>query len=133
MPSALPRTRRAGKRTSEARRRVAAIETGSEWALHLFQKLKKSFGQTPQAYPEDPRDTFRRHVWISPFYEDPLDELRELIGVEHMLMGSDFPHAEGLTEPSSYIKDLRNFAFSDADARAIMRDNGLGLAQRRPA
>jgi predicted TIM-barrel fold metal-dependent hydrolase len=112
--------------------RMAAIETGSEWVLHLFQKLKKSFGQTPQAYPEDPRETFRRHVWISPFYEDPLDELRELIGADHMLMGSDFPHAEGLAEPSSYIKDLRNFAFSDEDAKAIMRDNGLALARRRP-
>ena len=24
------------------------------------------------AYPEDPRETFRRHVWVSPYYEDEL-------------------------------------------------------------
>ena len=48
-------------------------------------------------------------------------------------MGSDFPHAEGLAEPSSYIKDLRNFAFTDEQARLVMRDNGLALSQRRPA
>jgi len=113
--------------------RIAAIETGSEWVLHLHQKLTKSWGQTPHAYPEDPRLTFRRHVWVSPFYEDPLDELRHLLGADHILMGSDFPHAEGLAEPSSYIKDLRNFDFTDGEARLVMRDNGLALSQRRPA
>ena len=64
-------------------------------------------------YPEDPRETFKRHVWVSPFYEDELDRLRDLIGADHILMGSDYPHAEGLAEPASYIKDLRNFAYSD--------------------
>src|SRR6478736_595365 len=68
--------------------RIAAIETGSEWVFHLHQKLKKSWGQTPHAYPEDPRQTFKRHVWVSPFYEDPLGELRDLLGVDRILMGS---------------------------------------------
>ena len=113
--------------------RVAAVETGSDWVFHLFEKLKKSFGQTPFAYPEDPRETFRRHVWVSPFYEDELGELRKLIGSDRLLMGSDFPHAEGLAEPVTYYKDLKNFAFTDADCRLIMRDSGLALSQRRPA
>ena len=112
--------------------RVASIETGSDWVFHLFEKLKKSFGQTPHAYPEDPRLTFQRHVYVSPFYEDELDRLRDLVGVEHLLMGSDFPHAEGLADPSSYIKDLRNFNFTDAEARLVMRDNGIALSSRRP-
>lgn len=113
--------------------RLASIETGSAWVFHLFEKLKKSFGQTPRAYAEDPRETFRRHVWVSPFYEDELDRLRELIGPERILMGSDYPHAEGLAEPASYIKDLKNFNFSDEDCRRIMRDNGLALSVRRPS
>jgi predicted TIM-barrel fold metal-dependent hydrolase len=113
--------------------RLAAIETGSDWVFHLFEKLKKSFGQTPNAYPEDPRETFRRHVWVSPFYEDELGELRTLMGADHLLMGSDYPHAEGLAEPASYIKDLRNFDFSDRDCRLVMRENGLALSRRRPA
>ncbi|HET6874724.1 MAG TPA: amidohydrolase family protein [Acidimicrobiales bacterium] len=113
--------------------RVASIETGSDWVFHLFEKLTKSWGQTPKAYPEDPRETFKRHVWISPFYEDELGRLRELLGADHILMGSDYPHAEGLAEPASYIKDLRNFDYSDEDCRLVMRDNGFALAQRRPA
>ena len=100
--------------------------------FHLFDKLKKSYGQTPHAYPEDPRDTFRRHIFVSPYYEDELGELRDLIGSEQIVMGSDYPHAEGLADPSAYIKDLRNFNYSDQDCKMIMRDNGIALSIRRP-
>ena len=48
-------------------------------------------------------------------------------------MGSDYPHAEGLADPSSYIKDLRNFDFTEDESKMIMRDNGIALSQRRPA
>jgi predicted TIM-barrel fold metal-dependent hydrolase len=113
--------------------RVAAIETGSDWVFPLFDRLAKSFGMQPQLYPEDPRETFKRHCFVSPYYEDKLDRLHALLGAERILMGSDFPHAEGLAEPATYINDLKHFDFSDADARLIMRDNGLGLSRRRPA
>jgi predicted TIM-barrel fold metal-dependent hydrolase len=112
--------------------RVAAIETGSDWVFHLFEKLKKVFGQLPHTFPEDPRDTFRQHIWVSPFYEDRLSELKDLIGVDRLLMGSDFPHAEGLAEPTAYIRDLRNADFSDAESKRVMRDNGRALARRIP-
>jgi predicted TIM-barrel fold metal-dependent hydrolase len=111
--------------------RVAAIETGSDWVFHLFDKLKKSFGQTPQAWTEDPRETFRRHVWVAPFYEDALAGLRDLIGADRILMGSDFPHAEGLAQPAAFVRDLRSAGYSDADCRLAMRDNGRALTTRR--
>jgi predicted TIM-barrel fold metal-dependent hydrolase len=113
--------------------RVASIETGSDWVFHLFEKLTKSFGQTPLAYPEDPRETFKRHVWVSPFYEDPLGDLRELIGADRVLMGSDYPHAEGLAEPLSYLDDLKRYDYSDADCQLVMRENGRALSRRRTA
>ena len=37
------------------------------------------------------------------------------------------------SNPASYIKDLKNFNFSDDECRLVMRDNGLVLASRRPA
>jgi predicted TIM-barrel fold metal-dependent hydrolase len=58
--------------------------------------------------------------------------LRDLLGADHILMGSDYPHAEGLAEPGSYMKDLKNFNYPDEDCRLVMRDNGLALSQRRP-
>jgi predicted TIM-barrel fold metal-dependent hydrolase len=101
--------------------------------FHLFEKLAKSYGQAPNQFAEDPRDTFRRHIWVSPFYEDKLDGLLELVGAGHILMGSDYPHVEGLAEPASYIKDLRNFDYTPEQCQTVMRDNGRFLATCRPA
>ena len=44
---------------------------------------------------------FREHVWVAPFYEDDLSKLKDLIGVERIVMGSDWPHAEGLYDPKN--------------------------------
>jgi predicted TIM-barrel fold metal-dependent hydrolase len=110
--------------------RVASIELGSDWVVNLWKKMKKSFGQRPQDFPEDPRETFRRHVWVSPFYEDDLGALRDLVGASQILMGSDWPHAEGLADPLTYIDDLQRFGMSNEECRLIMRENGLALSRR---
>jgi predicted TIM-barrel fold metal-dependent hydrolase len=112
--------------------RMASIESGSTWVFHLFEKLTKSWGQIPFIYKEDPRETFRRHVWVSPFYEDELASLLKLVGETHIVMGSDYPHVEGLADPASYIKDLENFDYTTEQCRTVMRDNGLALSVRRP-
>jgi predicted TIM-barrel fold metal-dependent hydrolase len=111
--------------------RVATIESGSEWVPVLLHKLAKAFGQMPGAFAEDPRETLRRHVWVSPYYEDDLEALRDAIGAERILFGSDFPHAEGLAEPTSFRHDLKGFA--DDEVRLAMRENARALAVRRPA
>jgi predicted TIM-barrel fold metal-dependent hydrolase len=112
--------------------RMASIEVGSAWVFHLFEKLTKTHGQVPHLFPEDPRETFKRHIWISPFYEDELASLLRLVGPDHILMGSDYPHVEGLADPASYIKDLQNFDYTPEQCQTVMRDNGLFLATRRP-
>ena len=98
--------------------RMASIETGSDWVFHLFDKLKKSYSQTPYVYPEDPRETFRRHVWVSPYYEDDLAGLRDLIGADHMLMGSDYPHAEGPRRPEHVHQGPRELRLHAPRTRA---------------
>ena len=71
---------------------------------------------------------FRRQVWVSPYYEDDLLDLRDTIGADHMLFGSDFPHAEGLSDPVSFVDDLEGF--SAAEIEQVMRSNGLELTRR---
>jgi predicted TIM-barrel fold metal-dependent hydrolase len=111
--------------------RVATIESGSEWVPGLLKKLAKSWKQTPALYDgQDPVEQFRRHVWVAPYYEDDIVALVDAIGADHVLFGSDWPHAEGLADPRSFIDDLAGL--SDEAIRLIMRDNGLALAQPRP-
>ena len=58
---------------------------------------------------------------MAPFYEDDIVLLAETIGVEKLMFGSDFPHAEGLEVPTAFIHDLHGF--NDADIRKIMHHN----------
>ncbi len=86
--------------------RVAAIESGSEWVVPLMKKLEKAYAQNPHAFGADPVQQLRDHVWVAPFYEDDIRGLADCIGVEHVLFGSDYPHAEGLADPLAFVDDL---------------------------
>ena len=99
-----------------------------------FEKLKKSYGQTPHAYPEDPRETFTRHVWVSPYYEDDLAELRDLHRRRPHPVGLRLPARRGPGRAGVVHQGPATTSASRADdARLVMRDNGLALSQRRPA
>ncbi len=112
--------------------RVASIESGSDWVLTLQKKFKKVYGQLESAFPEDPMETLRRHVWVAPYYEDDLGAVKAAMGVEHLLFGSDWPHAEGLAEPRTFAEDLRAQGFTEDEIRLIMTTNGRQLTVRKP-
>lgn len=105
--------------------RVASIENGSDWAPLLIKRLRKQANQTPWIFQEDPLETMRRCVWMTPYYEEDLHALAELIGVERILFGSDWPHGEGLAEPTDFVKELDGF--SPDEVHQIMRQNCLDL------
>jgi predicted TIM-barrel fold metal-dependent hydrolase len=110
--------------------RVASIENGSDWLHRLVKRLRKLANQTPSAFHEDPLDTVRRHVWVTPYLEDDLRALADLIGVERILFGSDWPHGEGVAQPLDFAKELS--MFSEAEARRIMRENVVELLGSSP-
>lgn len=101
--------------------RVATIELGSKWALQLLARAKTAYGKQPQIFKKDPVEVLREHVWVSPFYEDNLTSLRDALGVEKLIFGSDWPHPEGLATPGEYIDHLADF--SDLDRQLVMADN----------
>jgi predicted TIM-barrel fold metal-dependent hydrolase len=112
--------------------RVASVELGASWVPFLLRRLDHAgglvdrritaFGQTLSGRPSE---IFRQHVWVSPFPEEDIPALTEKIGVGQVLMGSDWPHAEGTPEPADYVQALQKF--DAASVKRIMRDNALGL------
>ena len=70
-------------------------------------------------------------MWVAPFYEDDLATLRTVLGIDRLLFGSDWPHAEGLPEPRDFALDLRRNGFTEDEIRTIMTTNGRSLTVRR--
>jgi predicted TIM-barrel fold metal-dependent hydrolase len=105
--------------------RVATIECGSQWLAPLLSRLRKAYGQMPMAFHHDPVEQLRRNVWVAPYYEDDLDELKRTIGADHILFGSDYPHAEGLAQPTDFVHDCKGY--DEDELRLVMRENAMAL------
>jgi predicted TIM-barrel fold metal-dependent hydrolase len=102
--------------------RVASIESGGDWVAGFLDHVADTYKKMPHAFEQDPVEQFKSHVWISPFHEDNLGLLIETIGADHVLFGSDYPHPEGLAEPTSYADHLPA-GLPDEDVRKIMGGN----------
>ncbi len=111
--------------TRHPKLKAVSIENGSYFVHRLIKRLKKAANTAPKYFPEDPVEQLRNNVWIAPYYEDDLPALAEVIGIDRILFGSDWPHGEGLESPVSFTEELT--AFSESDIRKIMRDNALDL------
>jgi predicted TIM-barrel fold metal-dependent hydrolase len=93
--------------------RILPIENGSRWVGPLLDALAHVQEMQPTLFPEDPVEVFKRNVWVHPFHEDdPMDVVR-LIGADRVLFGSDYPHPEGLAEPTSYVEQLAELPHDD--------------------
>ena len=111
--------------------RVASVENGSGFLRGLFHRLDALGKKMAGWFPEDPVETFRRHIWINPFWEDDVHELLDLMGPERILFGSDWPHIEGMPLPLDYLEELTGLEQKVLDL--VMRDNVAELNELRPA
>ena len=101
--------------------KIAVIENGSSWVQPLLGNIADAYKKMPQDFAENPVDVIKRNIYISPFWEEDLGALAEVIGVDHVLFGSDYPHPEGLAEPATYTDELRGLP--DESIRKIMGGN----------
>ncbi|MCK9900913.1 amidohydrolase [Frankia sp. Cpl3] len=88
--------------------KIAIVENGMSWVAPLLAAMAKLYKKMPQDFLEHPVDVVRRNIYISPFWEEDLAELAQLLGEDHVLFGSDYPHPEGLASPRSYLKELEH-------------------------
>jgi predicted TIM-barrel fold metal-dependent hydrolase len=102
--------------------RVASVENGGDWIPNFIDHLADVYRKMPHAFDESPIDAFKRNVYVSPFHEDDLARLIDIMGADHILFGSDYPHPEGLAEPCSYVDHLPD-GMADDDIAKIMGGN----------
>jgi predicted TIM-barrel fold metal-dependent hydrolase len=101
--------------------KVAVIENGSSWVRPLLENMADLYKKMPQDFLEDPVVAIKRNISISPFWEEDLGALAELVGVDNVLFGSDYPHPEGLADPASYADELAGLP--EESIRKIMGGN----------
>ena len=107
------------------------MENGSEFLGDLLRSFDRTKERLPEYFKDDPADSFREHVWINPFWEDDIREVIEHMGAERVLVGSDWPHMEGLRQPRDILEELDGI--SVADQAKILHSNVAALNERRPA
>lgn len=118
--------------------KVLSVENGSRWIPTLLQEMDAAWrfvaGNPLTEWiggplVERPSEVFTRHVWVAPFldsgHEAPLRELIDLLGADHLLFGSDWPHGEGRRTPRSFETELADVAHDDLVR--ILRSNSARL------
>ena len=93
--------------------RIASVENGSDFLGDMFKKLRSTDRKMPGYFTEDPVASFRRNVWVNPFWEDDVEEVVELMGADRVIFGSDWPHIEGMPRPLDYATELKSFDDDD--------------------
>lgn len=93
--------------------RVLVAEHGAEWVPHFVRHMDKSRGMGRNGpwiggrLTDRPSAVFRQHVRVAPYPEDDIPWIVEQMGhADSIVMGSDWPHAEGLAEPAEFAKLL---------------------------
>ena len=121
------------------RLKVGSVEHETMWIPHWLQQMDFTYRERPvftKGWKSRegmlPSDYWRRNMFVE-FMEDDLGvQIRDRIGVDNMLWGSDFPHAE-LTWPQSMQFLDRIFAgVPEEDRRKITADNAAKLFGFRP-
>jgi predicted TIM-barrel fold metal-dependent hydrolase len=112
--------------------RLLVAEHGAEWLPHTLVHMDKSRGMGRNGpwiggrLPDKPSNVFKQHCRITPFPEDDIAGIAASIGgAECIVMGSDYPHAEGVSAPAEFAKLIATM--SDADRYAILRGNAESL------
>jgi predicted TIM-barrel fold metal-dependent hydrolase len=106
--------------------RMASVENGASWIPDLLHRLDDASNRNPGFFEEHPAETFNKHVWVTPFWEDNVASLLEDVPAERLLLGSDWPHAEGTREPVEFVTETLK-GLPDDVVRKVSRDNALNL------
>ena len=113
---------------------VGSAEMDLAWAPHFIQAMDYIYAQRPldfarYRFKEDmlPSDYFRRNVFLG-FQEDAMGiRHRELIGIDNLLWGSDYPHFESTYPRSREIIEEIMADCTPEEKSKIVCDNAIRL------
>ena len=106
--------------------RLASVENGASWIPDLLHRLADAANRNPGYFAQHPSETFGEHVWATPFWEDDVPNIAGEFRTDRLLLGSDWPHAEGTREPLEFVTDTLA-GLPAEEVQRIARDNAVAL------
>ncbi len=100
---------------------MASVENGAAWVPDMLHRVDDAANRNPGYFADHPREVFGEHVWVTPFWEDDVHALLADLRVDRLLLGSDWPHAEGMRQPGDFVTESLA-GLSDRDVRRIARE-----------
>ncbi|MSY38822.1 MAG: amidohydrolase family protein [Actinobacteria bacterium] len=88
--------------------RFLPVENGTAFVKPLMTTLKKLYAREPERFEEDPMVTWKRSIYVHPFFEEDIHGLIEAVGADNICFGSDYPHPEGMFDPITFIDEISN-------------------------
>lgn len=116
--------------------RVAFLEFGAEWIFYMVSRMDHYLPLDRGAHPfglsmpnaaQLPRSSIRDYVRSGRIFvaaeadDSMLHQLFELIGEDHVLFSSDFPHGEGRENAALEILERKDL--SETQKRKLLYDN----------
>ena len=93
--------------------RFMPVENGSAWLKPLQETMKKVYGRNPGAFDEDPLVALKRSIMLHPFFEEDILGVVDAIGADNVVFGSDYPHPEGMHDPTSFVDEIDSLPVED--------------------
>jgi predicted TIM-barrel fold metal-dependent hydrolase len=112
--------------------RIAFSEGGLAWAITLMDRLEWVMGHSGSGYNAwkdelSPVEVMRRNFWFCTIDIPPTLALRERLGVDHIMIESDYPHADS-TWPDTQANARRGLAdLREDEIRKVTWDNASKL------
>ncbi|HVT76764.1 MAG TPA: amidohydrolase family protein [Acidimicrobiales bacterium] len=111
--------------------KVVCVEAGCGWAPFVMDRLDDKFrrlrGLIMEPTQEKPSDYLRRNVWyVAEPHECTIPAVVDLVGADHVLWGSDFPHIDADVNANDVIVEAVA-SLRDADRAQVLGETAAVL------
>ena len=116
------------------RLKVGSVEHETAWVPHWLRQMDFTYRERPalgrawkSRHAMLPSEYWQRNMFVEFMEDDCGIRLRDVIGVDNMLWGNDFPHAESTWPKSREFLDRIFAGTPDEDRRKITSDNAARI------
>jgi predicted TIM-barrel fold metal-dependent hydrolase len=113
---------------------VALSEGGIGWVPMLLDRVDyvlhhSASGSSPTAWASDllPSEVLRRNFWFCTIDDPSVLDLRERIGLDHIMVESDYPHADSTWPDTQHVLASSMGHLPEPDLRAMAAGNAARL------